>query len=258
MKLDKRTVVVTGSSNGIGRGIAIAFAEEGANVVLASRSEQSSLEEDDRTTTEVIIKSGGDALFHQTDVTVEADVQSLMETAVEEYNSIDVLVNNAGVTSSNPIHKVTDEEWDQVHDVNLKSVYRCSKYAIPHIRNSDCGRIINISSQRGIPGGAPPEKAAYVSSKGAVSNLTRQMALDYGPEGIAVNAICPGPVFSGMTRIDEPADRERLLSGVLTDFIGEPEDIAPAAVLLVSEEGRFVHGQNIVIDGGYAVKPAGQ
>jgi NAD(P)-dependent dehydrogenase (short-subunit alcohol dehydrogenase family) len=84
------------------------------------------------------------------------------------------------------------------------------------------------------------------------------MALDYGPEGIAVNAICPGPMFSGMTRIDEPADRERLLSGVLTDFIGEPEDIAPAAVLLVSEEGRFVHGQNIVIDGGYAVKPAGQ
>jgi NAD(P)-dependent dehydrogenase (short-subunit alcohol dehydrogenase family) len=257
MKLKDRTAIITGSSSGIGRGIAIAFAEEGANVVLASRNEASKMEQDERTTTEVIADKGGDAVFQPTDVTDENDVEAMVQTAVDEYGGIDILVNNAGVTSANPIHEVTEEEWDSVHDVNLKGVYRCSKHAIPHILESEYGRIINVSSQRGIQGGAPREKAAYVSSKGAVSNLTRQMALDYGPQGIAVNAICPGPVVSNMTRIEDESDRERLLEGILTPFVAVPEDIAPAAVLLASDGGRFIHGHNLVIDGGYVVNPRG-
>jgi NAD(P)-dependent dehydrogenase (short-subunit alcohol dehydrogenase family) len=254
MKLKGRTAIVTGSSSGIGRGIAVAFAEEGANVVLASRNESSKMEQDERTTTEVIRDDGGEAMFQETDVTVESDVEALVDAAVEEYGALDILVNNAGVTSANPIHEATEEEWDHVHEVNVKGVYRCSKHAIPHLLESDHGRIINISSQRGLLGGSPPKKAAYVSSKGAVSNLTRQMALDYGPEGVAVNAICPGPVISNMTRIESEADRERLLDGILTPFVGVPEDIAPAAVLLASDDGRFIHGHNLVIDGGYLVK----
>jgi len=258
MKLEDRTAIVTGASSGIGRGIAVAFAEEGANVVLASRSEESRVEDDELTTTEVIREQGGDAVFQRTDVTVEEDVEAMVEAAVEQYGGVDILVNNAGTTSANPIHEVTEEEWDRVHDVNSKGIFWCSKYAIPHILESDHGRIINVSSQRGLRGGAPTEKAAYVSSKGSASNVTRQMALDYGPEGVAVNAICPGPVHSGMTQGESEEDRERFLEGVLTPFIGDPkQDIAPAAVLLASDAGRFIHGINLVIDGGYLVKPAG-
>lgn len=254
MKLDNRTAVVTGASSGIGRAIAIEFAREGANLVLADRREQSRVPSDERTTLEVIESQGGTAIFQQTDVTVDGDVTAMVDRAVEAYGGIDVLVNSAGVTSDNPVHEVTDEEWDRVQDVNVKGVVRCSKHAIPHILDSDHGRIINVSSQRGLRGGASPGKAAYVASKGAVTNLTRQMALDYGPEGVAVNAICPGPVESGMTRIESEADRQRLLDGILTPFVGQPEDIAPAAVLLASDDGRFIHGHNLVIDGGYLVK----
>lgn len=253
-KLDDRTAIVTGASSAIGRAIALAFAREGANVVVADVREQSRVDTESDPTASVIESEGGTAIFQQTDVTDDEDVAALVDRTVEAFGGIDILVNSAGVTSDNPVDAVTDEEWDHVHDVNVKGVVRCSKAALPHIRESDHGRIINISSQRGLRGGASPEKAAYVSSKGAVTNLTRQMALDYGPEGVTVNAICPGPVESGMTPVETEADREELLDGILTPFVGQPDDIAPAAVLLASDGGRFIHGHNLVVDGGYLVK----
>ncbi len=254
MKLEQRTAIVTGSSSGIGRAIAIEFAQEGANVVLADVREDSRVPADGRTTLDVIESEGNTAVFQQTDVTDEAAVEALVERAVEAYGGIDILVNSAGVTSDDPVHEVTEGEWDRVQDVNVKGVVRCSKHAVPHIRESEYGRIVNISSQRGLRGGGDTEKAAYVASKGAVTNLTRQMALDYGPEGVAVNAICPGPVESGMTPIESEEDEQALLDGILTPFVGQPEDIAPAAVLLASDGGRFIHGHNLVVDGGYLVK----
>jgi NAD(P)-dependent dehydrogenase (short-subunit alcohol dehydrogenase family) len=253
MKLDDRTAIVTGSSSGIGRAIAVEFAREGANVVLADIREESRVPDDDRTTLAVIEREGGSAIFQETDITDEAAVERLVERAVETYGGIDILVNSAGVTSDNPVHEVTDEEWEHVHDVNVRGVVRCSKHALEYIRESDHGRVINIASQRGLRGGADTEKAAYVSSKGAVTNLTRQMALDYGPEGVAVNAICPGPVESGMTPIESEEDEQELLDGILTPFVGQPEDIAPAAVLLASDGARFIHGHTLVVDGGYLV-----
>lgn len=254
MRLENRTAIVTGASSGIGRAIASAFAREGANLALADVREASRVPDDDGTTLAVIEAEGGSAIFQKTDVTDEESVERLVERTVASYGGVDILVNSAGITSDNPVHKVTDAEWDRVHDVNVKGVVRCSKHALKHIRESDHGRIINISSQRGLRGGGAPEKAAYVSSKGAVTNLTRQMALDYGPEGVAVNAICPGPVESGMTPIESDADEGKLLDGILTPFVGQPEDIAPAAVLLAGDGGRYIHGHNLVVDGGYLVK----
>ena len=253
MKLDGRVALVTGASSGIGRGIAIAFAEEGASVLVADIQEVPRSGETE-STVEAITTAGGTAKFHQTDVTDDDSVAAAVSTAVDSFGGLDILVNAAGDTSNNPLHEVTDEEWDRVFDVNVTGIRRCITHAIPHLRESEYGRIINISSQRGLRGGASPEKATYVASKGAVTNLTRQLALDYGPEGIAVNAICPGPVESGMTPVETEEQREQLLEGILTPFVGTPEDIAPAAVLLASDGGRFIHGENLVIDGGYLVK----
>lgn len=255
-KLADRTALVTGASSGIGRAIAVAFAREGANVVIADRRAESRVQSDDLTTAELIASEvdAGTARFQRTDVTDGASVDRAVEATVDADGGLDVLVNCAGVTGDGAVHGIDDAEWDRIQDVNVHGVVRCSRAAIPYLRESDHGRIINVSSQRGLRGGASPEKAAYVASKGAVTNLTRQMALDYGPDGIAVNAICPGPVESGMTRIETEADRERLLEGILTPFVGQPDDIAPMAVLLASDDGRFIHGSNLVIDGGYLVK----
>ena len=264
MRLEGRVALVTGAASGIGRAIAIAFAREGASLVLADVHESPRSPGDDRTTLEVIERRddtgeppgvvSGEAVFVRTDVTDDADVRRAVRRAVDTYGGLDILVNSAGVTGDGAVHEVDDETWERIQDVNVRGVVRCSRAAIPHLLESDHGRIINISSQRGLRGGASPRKAAYVASKGAVTNLTRQMALDYGPEGVAVNALCPGPVESGMTRIDSEEDRERLLEGVLTDFVGQPEDVAPAAVLLASDGGRYIHGHNLVVDGGYLVK----
>ena len=253
-KLEGRTAIVTGSSSGIGRAIALEFVREGANLALADVRSESRVPSDERTTLDLVDAEGGEALFQETDVTDEERVERLIERTVDAYDGVDILVNSAGVTSDNPVHEVTSEEWDRVNDVNVKGTVWCAKHTVPHLKESEHGRIINISSQRGLRGGGDTEKAAYVASKGAVTNLTRQMALDYGPEGIAVNAICPGPVESGMTPIETEDEKKRLMEGILTPFVGQPEDIAPAAVLLASDGGRYIHGHNLVVDGGYLVK----
>ena len=253
-ELAGRTAIVTGGASGIGRGIALAFAEEGSNVVVADVREKSRVTADEGTTVEVIEAAGGEARFVRTDVTDDEAVRALVAETVDAYGGLDVLVNAAGITGTGAVHEVTDEAFERIQDVNVKGIVRCCRAAIPHLLESEYGRVINVSSQRGLRGGETTEKAAYVASKGAVSALTRQMALDYGPEGVAVNAICPGPVESGMTPIESDAERERLLSGILTPFVGQPEDVAPAAVLLAGDGGRFIHGHELVVDGGYLVK----
>lgn len=253
MSLEGRSAVVTGAASGIGRAIAIGLAEEGVSVVVGDVRRDSRVPDERPDTAEVINDRGGTARFIEADVTDQHDIDRLMDEAQAKYGGLDILVNNAGITGAGSVEAVGDAEWERIQAVNVDGVRNGVRGALPLLRESEHARVINVASQRGLRGGEAPAKAAYVASKGAVVSLTRQMALDYAPEGIAVNALCPGPIRSGMTSIEDDADRERLLEGVLTPFVGDPEDIVPAALLLAGDGARYIHGHALVVDGGYLI-----
>jgi NAD(P)-dependent dehydrogenase (short-subunit alcohol dehydrogenase family) len=241
MRLEGMRALVTGGASGIGRGIALELAKAGADVAVGDVREEPLMDFKETPTHERVDELGQRGLFCEADVSDEAEVAALVEATVDEFGGLDILVNNAG----------TNEDWRKVLSVNLDAVFLCSKYAIPHLRASDRGRIINISSQVAFV--AWPRNAAYDTSKAAVSHLTRQMAIDLSPDGITVNAICPGPIKTKKMK-ESLADFEikhRYDEKVLTSFVGEPEDIGQAAVYLSSDAGRYVNGHNLVVDGGW-------
>lgn len=246
MKLENRTAIVTGGSSGIGRESAIKIAQQGADVIIADVQKNPNTEDESEPTTEVIHEHGQESIYCPTNVANKEDVQSLIDDSVEKFGGIDILVNNAGISAANSVEESSYEEWQNIIDVNLNGVFLCSKYALPHLKESSSGRIINISSQRGLSGA--PNKAAYCASKGAVSNLTRQMALDYGDHGITVNAVCPGPIKTTLTEDD---GWETFSDTVVTPFLGEPEDVANAVTFIASDEARYMTGHNLIIDGGH-------
>lgn len=254
MSLTGRTAVVTGAASGIGRAIAAGLAEAGASVVVGDVRRESRVDDERPSTVERITDAGGSARFVEADVTDQGSVEQLIEAAQTHYGGLDILVNNAGITGDGSVEEVTDTEWERIQAVNVKGIFNGVRAALPLLRDSQHARIINIASQRGLRGGEAPSKAAYVASKGAVVSLTRQLAIDYAPEGIAVNALCPGPIRSGMTPIESEADRERLLEGILTPFVGEPEVVVPAALLLAGDGARYIHGHCLVVDGGYLIR----
>lgn len=248
-----RTAIVTGSASGIGRGIALKLGREGANVVVADLSPEPNT--GGTPTHQKIQEEGGEAVFMETDVTDEESVQDLVYRTAEKYGQIDILVNNAGVHHSASVSEETEAGWNQVIGVNLNGTFLCSKHVLQHMESEEIsGDIVNIGSIAGLVGYG--ESAAYCASKGAVVELTREMALDYGDQGINVNAVDPGVIRTAMTedmREDEQT-RQFMEQNTALPRLGEPEDIANAVAFLASDESDFITGENLVVDGGWTAK----
>jgi NAD(P)-dependent dehydrogenase (short-subunit alcohol dehydrogenase family) len=259
-RLDHKVAIVTGASSGIGRAIAIGFAREGAQVVCSDIRKDARPEgyETDRQqdTDEVIRANSGDALFVRADVTRSQDMADLVKNAVDRYGRLDIMVNNAGVfTRLAPIHEKTEEEYDFTTNVNAKGVWNGCQQAIRQfLRQGDGGKIINIVSIAGIIGLA--NEPAYCASKGAAANLTRQLAIDYGPHRINVNAICPNFLTTAMCRpyYTDASIRTMVEEATPLRRWGTPEEIVGPAVFLASKDADYVTGSMLIVDGGYTAR----
>ncbi len=245
-----KVAFVTGAANGIGRATALAFAREGANVVVADISEQGNQE-----TARMIEELGGRALAVRCDVTRTEDVKAALDKAIEVFGHLDVAFNNAGSEQAiTATADLTEEEWDRIVSINLRSVFLCMKYEIPLMLKQGSGAIVNTSSGAGVKGFKG--QAAYASAKHGVVGLTKAAALDYASQNIRINAVCPGIIdtpmmnrFSGGTK----EGRQRVISQEPIGRMGQPEEIANAVVWLCSDAASFAIGHALVIDGGQTV-----
>ncbi|WP_110928969.1 glucose 1-dehydrogenase [Bacillus massiliglaciei] len=243
MKFNGLTAVVTGASNGIGRAVAAAYAEQGASVVLADLDE-----ENGQKFAGELNEKGSKALFVKTDVRKEAAITKLMKKAYEEFGSIDILINNAGKSVFKSPMDLTVEEWDDIIQTNLRSVFLASREAVKYMSRKEKGRIVNMASTRATM--SEPNSEAYAATKGGIVALSHALAASFSGLGITVNSISPGWIETGDYQALRPVDHEQHLSG----RVGKPEDIARACLYLTDPENDFVTGINHVVDGGMTRK----
>ena len=246
MRLKGKVAIVTGAGRGIGEGIALRFAEEGAKLIVNDVSEA-----DASRTAEAIKNKGGQAVVVIGSVASRQVAQKMVDTAVKEFGTVDILVNNAGIIRDAMLHKMTDEQWDQVIEVNLKGVFLCTQCAAQVMREKGYGKIINVSSSswRGNPG-----QINYSATKAGVIGMTKTAAKELAPKGINVNVIAPAMVFTDMIK-SMPPEKVDQLEKMLAFIVplnrwGAPRDIANLALFLASDESSFITGQLIHCDGG--------
>jgi NAD(P)-dependent dehydrogenase (short-subunit alcohol dehydrogenase family) len=257
MLLSNRVVIITGGARGIGKGIALKFADEGCSIIIADV-----LVEEARKTLEEISEKGREAIFVQCDVSNSRQVQDVVDQTISRFGKIDILVNNAGISGAiKSIVDVSEEEWDRLLAINLKGVFLCCKAVVPYMKKKGYGKIINISSSAAV---APPAPLIhYSSSKAGVLGLTRDLALELAPLNICVNAILPGliptdmwdnlQVFPpGVKKEDVFAEMGKMFAPM--QRVGTPEDIAGAALFLASDLSAYVTGDRIIVGGGYPLK----
>lgn len=254
MLLKDRVAIVTGGSSGIGRGIALEFAHEGARIVVADIQEtplRGKYHETDVTTptVEEIEKLGAQGMFIQTDVANEAHIAHTIQHTFEHFGGIDILVNNAGIHIPGGAQELSIADWDRVVGVNLRGIFVATKLALPHLKHSQFGRIIQIASVHAYGGGAGP---AYAPVKAAVVNMVRDTALEIGQFGITVNAICPGYIETAIQDYLTPKQVEEALEKTAMPRFGLPRDVGRAAVFFASDDAEWVTGASLLVDGGFA------
>ncbi|MBA33977.1 MAG: short chain dehydrogenase [Oleispira sp.] len=242
-----KVVLITGAGNGIGRATALAFAQQGASVVVADMSRSAGEE-----TTALITQAGGIATFILCDVTKDQDVQSMVDGTIETYGKLDIAFNNAGIEiESSKLADGDEATYDKIMDVNVKGVWRCMKYQIPALLKQSNSAIVNTASIAGL--GAAPKMSIYSASKHAVIGLTKSAAVEYGKKGLRVNAICPAVIDTEMFRRateNDPQKEQYVRSLHPVGRIGQPEEVAAAVLYLCSDLAGFTTGVALPIDGG--------
>lgn len=243
MKLTGKVALVTGFGSGLGRAIAVMFAKEGAAVAGTSKTAAKGVE-----TVAMIERAGGRALFRAGDICATAHLQSLIDETVKKFGGLDILVNSAGVRTNGSITEIDEAAWDRTLDTNLRAVFVASRLAIPEMKKRGGGVILHIAARSGMLGQAG--RAAYCASKGGMVTLTEAMAMDHAKDKIRVNCICPGPTRTPMVDTSTPEKVARYQTRVPMGRIGEPEDVAYAALYLASDEASMVTAAILPVDGG--------
>jgi len=239
-----KNVVVTGGSRGIGRAIAIEFGKRGANVVINYVSSEAEAEN----VAEEIKRLGGNAILVKGDVSSFEEGKKLIDETVKVFGTIDILINNAGITKDGLIMRMKEEHFDKVIDINLKGVFNTCKSAVSHMLKQRSGKIINISSVVGVVGNAG--QANYAASKAGVIGLTKSIAKEVGARGITVNAVAPGFIKSDMTDVLSEKVKDGMLGLIPLNRFGNVEDVARTVIFFASEGGDYITGQVINVDGG--------
>jgi len=243
MRLKDKTAIITGGGSGIGLATARAFCKEGAKVILFGRRKEKLVA--------AANELGDSVLFVQGDMTKNDDLDKLINKTLNNFKGIDILVNSAGLFNGAPLHEISDSQWDEMMDINIRSVFQLTRRVLPTMMAQNSGSIVHISSILGLI--AVPEVAAYNVSKGALNQFSRSIAVEYGSYGIRSNSICPGLIETDMTA--ELMKNASLMQEWSKEYpigrFGKPEDVASACLFLASDESSFITGTELPVDGGF-------